>query len=299
MQGRYGVWVIQPLPNTMDRGDKVTFEVVVGLATIVSAIVGVLSYRLLHRQDQHEVQQRKPKNKAQSPAHEETPKPVPLTRRVTHSGYGDHRFSRSTAIPVRYASWIIVGNGTVIDTQNHLMWIQGPWGTVYDGSRFVGTPLLFRWHEAADEFGRGLAVCRKDGNWGTLNEENFIESSFEHGYQIGYRKVQFAGFSDWRLPTALEFRTLIKPEADFEEWKSKVFPDVNGVFWCANPKSDVSNFAQMVRRVLKTLGVADPVLENAWQFSLESHSGRYIDEYGGQKYQVIFVRQACDTDYDG
>lgn len=96
-------------------------------------------------------------------------------------------------------------DGTVSDEQNGLMFIRAPWGTVWNGDKFVGDPILLKWTEAVGLFGRGADVGYGVGDtMAYMGYAKRTAAAFENGYQAGRCEVQFAGFKDWRLPTADE-----------------------------------------------------------------------------------------------
>lgn len=79
------------------------------------------------------------------------------------------------------AGFITKGDGTVIDTQTQLMWMQCAEGQ--EGPQCEGQVLLYTWDSA-------MGVPTK------LND-----------------RAGFAGYTDWRLPTATELQSLVRTDS--------------------------------------------------------------------------------------
>lgn len=80
------------------------------------------------------------------------------------------------------AGYITNGDGTVTDTHTQLMWMQCAEGQ--EGPQCVGQVLLYTWDSA-------MGVPTK------LNE-----------------RAGFAGYTDWRLPTAVELQSLVRSDSN-------------------------------------------------------------------------------------
>ncbi|PQJ95390.1 DUF1566 domain-containing protein [Chromatium okenii] len=120
------------------------------------------------------------------------------------------RLVRETVAPIeqRYRD---LGDGTVLDTQTGLQWMRCALGQTWDGKTCVGKARKFDW---------------SDANKATI--EN-----------------RYLGYSDWRLPTIDELKTLVikeqKPTID-----QQAFPNTpSSWFWSGSP-SDVSNYVWYV-----------------------------------------------------
>jgi len=96
-------------------------------------------------------------------------------------------------------------DGTVTHTDSGLVFMGGPWGTSYKNGGFSGEPILLTWKDAVRFFGRGSTVSI---SLGCLTGQNLERSSKRHGYTSGCVRVNFAGHSNWRLPTAIELDLL-------------------------------------------------------------------------------------------
>lgn len=147
-------------------------------------------------------------------------------------------------------------NGTFTDEASKLMWMQAPWGMVWDGEFFIGEPVRLNWYDATKMFGKGVLVQRREADNpnlgdGVLPPELMEKTVRWNGYTNGSCQVSFAGYSDWRLPTCDDFyRTILRhifsgiKEEDREKEKEilkKVFGDWdaanrfwNYFFWTAN-----------------------------------------------------------------
>lgn len=111
-------------------------------------------------------------------------------------------------------AWRINGDGTATCEQFGLMYIQAPWGMHWiGGSAFSGSPELFSWVSATQQFGCGARVGLNQGYTG-LSLDQFHSTGVELGYTRGARCVVFAGYNDWRLPTLADWYPLlgIEPE---------------------------------------------------------------------------------------
>ncbi len=75
--------------------------------------------------------------------------------------------------PNRRNDFIPLGNGTVLDKRTGLQWMQCSLGQTWTGSSCAGEPNKYKWH------------------------------------QVNNQHIDFAGKSDWRLPTISELETLV------------------------------------------------------------------------------------------
>ncbi len=141
------------------------------------------------------------------------------------------------------------GNGTVTDLARKLMWIQAPWGMEWNGEWFVGEPVKVNWRDATELFGRGVPLGFPVGS---LSRKHLEASKYGNGYTRGKCSVDFAGFQDWRLPTADEINALgfFDPDGRLEGYeysgapkasalREKLFPTLRASdkahwLWCAH-----------------------------------------------------------------
>lgn len=143
-------------------------------------------------------------------------------------------------------TWKINADGTATNTDIGFMWVRAPWGMQWDGHSFSGTPTKVPWKQASEMFGRGGWF---DSGMASMNEEQLTASQYPNEYEHGNVTVEFAGYSDWRLPTGAESTALVKsfhPDKDWED-REKIFtPEfTRNRLWTCNGrhKLDMDNLA--------------------------------------------------------
>lgn len=107
-------------------------------------------------------------------------------------------------------------DGTATDSATELMWMIPYAGQNWINNSPVGEAVTLSWTEATARFGRGRKIrvplgktpahvlrC-DDQETPALSRESYGE------YRLGYKRIPFAGFHDWRLPTVEECFTLVK-----------------------------------------------------------------------------------------
>ncbi len=129
--------------------------------------------------------------------------------KVTHFGrsveYKNIKDMVARRIRTPFGDYIDNDDGTVSHADSGLMWLRAPWGMVWTGSGFAGEPIRMRWSDAADLFGVGTAVGYNVGStMAYMGSAKRAASAFEHGYRKGKCVIDAAGYTDWRLPTAVE-----------------------------------------------------------------------------------------------
>lgn len=231
--------------------------------------------------------------------------PVKEARELKRTGFGDEGLNSSP--PKQCENWIIHGDGTATDENSRLMWIQAPWGKKWTGTCFTGDAVKLNWPDATELFGKG---CRgsydNEKNMAHLTEKNFADTAYEHGYTHGCCTVHFAGYTDWRLPTAIELRNflLLDETTTYRKVMKEVFlNDIRDDVWSATPKSVEFTYTGTLRFILniqKALGRKGLyqnalgqtcIYQNAWRFTFGSQFGRYIDEGQEFPFKILFVRQ--------
>lgn len=99
-------------------------------------------------------------------------------------------------------------DGTFTDVQRKLMWMSAPVGMVWDGSTWRGEPIEMTWRVATRKFGRWVACYSWNRDkLGEILQASAPLSCRRNGFTPGHTKFDFAGHSDWSLPTLDELTT--------------------------------------------------------------------------------------------
>jgi hypothetical protein len=188
------------------------------------------------------------------------------------------------ATPERLVSWTVNGDGTVTSEQDRLTWIQGPWGTRWEGgSEFSGEPCRLSWRDATRLFGRGADVGLSESGTIALSPDQVRSTSADAGYSTGSCRVVFAGHTDWRLATVADWNTVIglewaKGEGVFPRYKA------DERYWTATGRHEpgLQAIPDLVLRLFRS--ERTPL---AWV----GNFGRWILDCGvDERYPVMFVR---------
>ena len=175
----------------------------------------------------------------------------------------------------RLVRWTVNGDGTVTSETDRLMWAQAPWGTQWDGERaFSGDGLLLSWSEATELFGIGAPVGVAENGTIALSASQLRSTSFQNEYKRGSCRVQFAGYSDWRLPTVADYVSI--HGLDWDRC-TEVFPryQKDERYWSATGWTSPLNV--LVRASAR----------NAWVYN----PGRWLlDCSSAERYPVMLVR---------
>ena len=213
--------------------------------------------------------------------------------------------------------WVVNGDGTVTDSLHGLMWIQASWGMIWNGGKYIGNSIDLPWSDAKKLFGEGVFTGKTE--YGTLSMEQLNNISFDHGYTSGACRIHFAEFSDWRLPTADEWKTIqfnssrysypdMKSE-DRERYLETLFPNIDHHrrYWTATGKwhpymsefediSSLSGIHKLLARIeviatklYKTFS-SDRFFESMYTAWSCNFSGN-LDQDGEMEFPVLFVRK--------
>lgn len=171
--------------------------------------------------------------------------------RYKRAGFGQSTATKSDSsdrvVETPIGEFIVSSQGFVTDVARGLMWVQAPWGMEWNGNYFTGEPLKLTWWDATSLFGKGVSLPFPVG---ALNIEHLEASKIDNGFQRGKCEVSFAGFKDWRLPTAYELNTLALYESASDQQyqvdreavrtlRESVFPNLAELtggywMWCAH-----------------------------------------------------------------
>jgi hypothetical protein len=179
--------------------------------------------------------------------------------------------------------WVNNGDGTATCLTLGTMWIRAPWGCVWNGERFVEEPISLRWSVATELFGRGVRVLGEERS-GVLSPSDQRKAALFNGYTRGSCRVEFAGYDDWRLPTADELAAIGSPSiASACDWYEAIFENLTPGepmwpsmkrLWSANARDNKSLFAEAV----------------AW-CCFPADGGRLVDIPDSITHHIVFVRK--------
>ncbi len=151
-----------------------------------------------------------------------------LAKKTHKTDFGDYENNSAmvedTKIETPVGTYILHNNGTFSDVANQLMWIQAPWGMIWGGSEFKGEPIGLYWKEATKLFGKSVEIPHPGGG---LHREIIEAFGLPDTYKNGTCVVTFAGYSDWRLPTAKELLTIkfydysLGESSGYDYWSSE------------------------------------------------------------------------------
>ena len=194
---------------------------------------------------------------------------------------------------------IIRPDGTALDTSTGLVWMVPLVGQGWSNGKPNGNSATLSWGEATSRFGRGrnIFATAVDCHWAVRPSQGHSETSIDRAsknplsqetykdYRLGYKRLEFGGFHDWRLPTVEEFWTLSLTEfegtpLDFEPRR----------MWTANPSTrSLGGFIM----ALLDLGAC------AWQFLLfpgTEVSNGFGDLKTASRYPIRLVRSGTMFD---
>lgn len=187
-------------------------------------------------------------------------------------------------VSTTHQSLILREDGIAIDQSTGLVWMIPLVGQGWSGGQPTGQGAKFSWTEASSRFGRARNINANalDCNWartGTrapyfqkypLNHETYRQ------YAPGRKRLEFAGRTDWRLPTIEEYWSLSETEfaGTLLDPRQSCFLFQPPHLWTANPStSSVSGFVH----ALIDMGFC------AWLFQLDS---TYPDGFGDMRTEV-------------
>lgn len=111
-------------------------------------------------------------------------------------------------MPERHDRFVDNGDQTVTDGRTGLLWSVQLFGKGEDGQLQVGGQG-FSWSGATSRFGRGRRLVAAELSHWPASRTEITAESYRH-YVTGKERVTIGGRSDWRLPTAEEFWSLVR-----------------------------------------------------------------------------------------
>jgi hypothetical protein len=140
---------------------------------------------------------------------------------------------------------IVQPDGTALDPNTGLIWMMALVGQGWSNGKTSGEAATLSWGEATSRYGkaRNINATGMDCNWaGRGSSESDKKTAYFKKYPLGqetykdYRRgrkrLAFAGFDDWRLPTVEEFWKLSL--TDYAKTPLDVEPRR---MWTANPSN--------------------------------------------------------------
>ncbi len=184
-------------------------------------------------------------------------------------------------------SLIVRPDGTALDPSTDLLWMIPFVGQGWLDGLPAGEVASMSWSEATSRYGRArnIAATGLDYCWMGQRAETYrlTRQSYD-GYQPGSKRWDFAGASDWRLPTIEELWALSLTgfvdtplDADLENRGRRQM-------WTANPSTD-----SLAGFFFALTGMG----RCAWMFSLhpaEGSSDGFGDMNQGRQYPIRLVR---------
>lgn len=188
---------------------------------------------------------------------------------------------REISVPGR---WVNNGDGTATCLTLGTMWIRAPWGCLWNGERFVGDPISLRWTVATELFGRGFRVPHSNQDSGVLARSDQGKAALANGYTRGTCRVEFAGYDDWRLPTADELSAIGDSSISSScDWYEAIFEHLTP--------------GEPMWPSMKRLWSANACIDKSWVSEalawccFPADGGRLVDMRDSIMQHIVFVRK--------
>ncbi len=142
----------------------------------------------------------------------------------------------------QYAHYTAYDNGTVLDSKTGLMWMRCALGQRWDGHTCVGEAVTMNWETACQQKGDGFAGYT-DWRIPTIGELKTLIDQSQRGAKIHPQ----AFYTDWRIPTIEELKTLVDKGQSGTTIHPQAFPNCPAHwFWSGSPYAGVSGHAWYV-----------------------------------------------------
>jgi len=200
-----------------------------------------------------------------------------------------------------FGRYIDNNEGTVTHEESGLMWIRAPWGLMWNNGTFDGEPIELPWEKAVSLFGRGEPVSYPvGGTFAYFGHGKRLASAYENGFKLGRCRVNFAGYRDWRLPTAGEIDRMTpyfhSNSLDGENGDPQLSGDERRAWaWRGKENSRLTNrlypeFSRNMRPLWTATGLGNGL---AWAFDGSFPVG---DQEAKASMAVMFVRKTSSSD---
>lgn len=128
---------------------------------------------------------------------------MPISGQGVASGRCDGRVNADVGFSTPSTDFVIHNDGTVTHKSTGLMWMRCSQGQTWTGTTCTGSPTGYIWRQA-----------------------------------LGLTNINFAGYSDWRLPNVKELFSIVEMRCAGPALNGEIFPKNDGFYyWTSTPDS--------------------------------------------------------------